>query len=116
MTCGLNTRRRNMNALFRPNEFLKLTFTADELLIGYNILLNLHAKTPSKDLATMIKAMEDKLFPKPKLILISHFHLCVKCFCELDIRKDAYHVRTSNTGSIEWSHQFCPILKEARPE
>lgn len=104
-----------MNAHFRPNEFLKLQFNADELLIGYNVLKALYVKTPTPDLAKMIKAMEDKLFPKPKLILVSNVHICEKCFCELDVRTDSYHVRTNEHGIISWTHQKCPPLKDNRP-
>lgn len=100
-----------MHAHFRKNEFLKLTFGADELLIGYNVLLALYAKKPSNDLAKMIKAMEDYLFPKPKLVLISNHHICEKCFCELDVRTDSYHVRTDENGVMTWTHQVCKPLK-----
>lgn len=104
-----------MFAHFRPDEFLKLTFSKEELFVGYDVLRKLYAKQPTKDLAKMIKAMEDKLFPKPKLIVLSNIHICFKCFCELDVRKDAYHVRTDEHGVITWTHQVCPILKEHRP-
>jgi hypothetical protein len=112
-TLGLRSRKeRKMDTHYRPNEFLKLTFYRRELLLGYNFLKALYAKYPSDDLATMIKAMEANLFPKPKLIVVGSIHICCKCFCELDVRKDAYHVRTDENGVISWSHQpACPPLR-----
>ncbi len=116
---GLKThatqKENDMKAHFRKGEFLKLEFHESELLAGYNVLLALQAKTPSRDLEQLIKAMESYLFPPPKLILISNFHICEKCFCELDVRKDAYHVRTNPSGVMSWTHQICPPLKENRP-
>ena len=100
-----------MFAHFRPNEFLTLKFDAKELVIGYNMLQTLYAKNPTPDLAKMIKAMEDKLFPKPKLVLVGTHHLCEKCYTMLDVRVDAYHVRTDANGVMTWTHQSCPPLK-----
>ena len=105
-----------MHAHFRPNEFLALKFNEQELFVGYDLLRKMYVKNPTNDLATMIEAMEKHLFPKPKLILVSNIHICFKCFCELDVRKDAYHVRTDEYGVLTWTHQTCPILKEARPD
>lgn len=101
----------DMNAHFRPGEFLTLKFTQDELFIGYDVLSKMYVKNPTPDLARMMEAMEKHLFPKPKLILIANIHICEKCFCELDVRKDSYHVRTNEHGVITWTHQNCPQLK-----
>lgn len=100
-----------MFAHFRPNEFLALRFDAHELLIGYNVLKALYVKAPTEDLAKMIEAMESKLFPKPKLILVGTHHLCEKCCTMLDVRVDAYHVRTDEKGAMVWTHQSCPQLR-----
>ena len=102
---------KTMYAHFRPNEFLTLRFGAKELLIGYNILKALQAEAPSCDLDKMIKAMEDKLFPKPKLILVSNYHLCSTCCQEIDVRVDRYQLNTDSNGFINWKHIKCPVLK-----
>lgn len=104
-----------MFAHYRPNEFLQLKFDSKELMFGYEFLKTLYTKTPTQDLAKMIKVMENNLFPKPKFMLISNIHICEKCFCELDVRNDAYHVRTDENGIITWTHQVCPELKKDRP-
>lgn len=75
----------------------------------------LYTKSPTQDLAKMIKAMEASLFPPPKLILISNVHICEKCFCEIDVRKDKYNVHTDENGIMAWLHQNCPELKKDRP-
>lgn len=114
-TRGLRSRKeRKMDTHYRPNEFLKLTFYQRELLLGYNFLKALYAKYPSDDLATMIKAMEANLFPKPKLMVVGNHHICEKCFCELDVRTDKYNVHTDANGVIAWQHQQCPELKPNR--
>lgn len=112
MNSGRNfSERKKMYAHFRPNEFLQLRFDAHELLIGYNVLKALYMKTPSEDLAKMIKVMEGKLFPPPKLMLVGTHHLCEKCCQMLNTTSDRYHVRTDENGVITWSHQVCPTLK-----
>ena len=104
-----------MFAHYRPNEFLQLKFDAHELLIGYNLLQTLYAKHPTPDLAKMIKAMENNLFPKPKLVLVSNYHLCSTCCQEIDVRVDRYQLNTDSNGFINWRHAECPPLKDNRP-
>ena len=53
-----------------------------------------------------------------------YFHICQKCFCEIDVRKDAFvHHYGGTTPDDEddkskdyWIHQQCKELKQNRPE
>lgn len=99
-----------MHVHYRPNEFLALRFSQEELFVGYDVLQKIYAKQPTDELAKMIKAMESKLFPKPKLVLVGNKHLCTNCLQELDVRVDKYQVNSDINGVITWRHQKCEKL------
>lgn len=101
----------DMLAHYRKGEFIRLAFQPEEFFVAHAILCELYRKTKSEQLAKIIKALEEELFPKPKLVLVGTFHLCHKCYQEINTTVDRYQIRTSEQGDISWFHLDCPVLK-----
>ncbi len=95
---------------------LTLFFPTKELKFGLAVLRGVQGVL---GLGFIREAIEDIEFDLkqakiPKLPLINYFHICQKCFCELDERhENVLHLTTEKES--KWIHKNCPPLKEKRP-
>lgn len=104
-----------MHIEYEKNVGVSLTFNANELKFALVILKAIH-KAIGEGEGFIKDAIDDiESDMRPKLTLISHYHYCSRCFCELDDRtSNAIHLTTDNDD--KWVHRDCPELKPNRPE
>lgn len=92
---------------------LLIHFPPPELRVALSVLKALYTVSKASFIKEAIEEVEMML--RPRLTLISHFHYCFKCFCEVDDTKaNAIHLVTDNDD--KWTHRDCPKLKPNRPE
>lgn len=87
-------------------------FKTSELKFALAILKGIQGVVKADWIQTAIDDLEEYL--KPKAIPFeNHFHICEKCFMEIDDREEnAVHL----TGLVnKWKHRVCKDLKPNRP-
>lgn len=104
-----------MKIFYLKDSHVIIKFGATELAQALGVLKALAQYFKADFIFKVAQELQDDLFPKPKLPMAIYHHLCTKCFCEIDIRKDAFLHRIGEHGNDTWEHQNCPQLKENRP-
>lgn len=101
-----------MKINYEKNVAVSLTFPITEVKAALAVLKALHKYTQLDFIQEAITDIEADMQPK-KLPMKNYFHLCRKCFRDLDEREDnSFHL----TGDKDvWSHRRCPPLNEKRP-
>lgn len=96
-----------MKIHYTPGEQVLIQFPKHELKQALNVLKAL-AKYFKAGFITRAADEVERDLQKPQLLPYDHrFHLCVKCACEIDTRKDSH----LNMGE-GYQHLECPPLKE----
>ena len=96
-------------------------FADSELAVAYyhlaEIVKQCGGKT-SADTLRLTAILADMEFTLKQRILQNQqarrFHLCCKCFKEIDTEKDKYHHTQFESGYEVWSHQDCPAVNTGK--
>ncbi len=95
------------------NNVIIISFPPNEMNIAVQIMKAMSSLQDLKFLRDAIEECEKRM--RPRLTLVSHFHYCNKCACEIDDRVgDNFIHITTDTKDI-YVHRTCPPLKENRP-
>jgi len=101
-----------MKILIADTNAVSLQFQPAEMRVAINLLKIILSQVNVAYIREAIEELESRL--RPKLTLVSHFHLCESCFRMVDDHEEnAIHL----TGEVDkWKHRNCPPLKPNRPE
>ena len=90
-----------------------IAFPLQELKVALAVLKGIYAISPLSFIKEAIDDIEYDLQPK-ELQTVNYFHLCKKCFMEVDERSDN-SLKITRDGDIQWKHRKCVDLKQNRP-
>jgi hypothetical protein len=91
-----------------------IVFPRKEVNVALQVLKGLNNVFKLSFIKEAIDDIEASL--RPKLTLVSHFHYCQKCTCEIDDRVGDNFLHMITEKDDKWIHRSCPPLKEVRPE
>lgn len=92
---------------------LLIHFPPNELRVALSVLRALYTVSKASFIQEAIEEVEMML--RPRLTLVSHYHFCSRCKCEINdqVGDNFLHIITSTDD--KWVHRTCPLLKEVRP-
>lgn len=101
-----------MQLVYEKEKGMVLGFKPEELHIIFAVLSYLRKEWVSSDATAFLRvfAQVEKDF-RAKIEreeVAKRFHLCCKCFKEIDTEKDKYHHTQFESGYEVYSHQECP--------
>lgn len=101
-----------MQIRYKKELGLILFFPVNELKFGLAVLRGIQGvlglgfiREAIEDIEFDIKQAQIKKLPQ-----INYFHICTKCFCEVDERTEN-SLSISKNGDVSWTHKTCPQLK-----
>lgn len=94
-------------------EGVVLAFPKSEKSVVLAILRVLYNANKQDFLQEAIQAIEAEDAPKT-LQLVNYFHLCSKCFRDID-QRDENAICITKDGDTKWKHKICVPLKDNRP-
>lgn len=101
-----------MQLVYEKGKGMVLGFKPEELHIIFAVLSYLRKEWIASDATAFLRvfAQVEKDF-RAKIereAEAKRFHLCCKCFKEIDTEKDKYHHTQFESGYEVYSHQVCP--------
>lgn len=90
-----------------------IAFPPQENRVALSVLKALYQVTRLTFIREAIEDLDREL--TPKLRLVSHFHYCNKCQCEIDDRVGDNFIHIQTPKDDVWVHRNCIPLKENRP-
>lgn len=101
-----------MRVEYKHGVVLNISFSTDELRLGYIVLMWLKSQLyESPQVNNILHNLEIHLGlkPKPKLLtLIVNHHLCENCMTMIDIKHDRFR-HTTKGGNSVYTHLQCPV-------
>ena len=99
----------NFNDKANGNEFaLAIGFRKEELKFALNVLKGINSVVKLSFIQEAIEDIEVSL--RPRLTLVTHYHLCSGCCREVDDR-DPNTLKIGKDDDITYKHRVCPPLK-----
>lgn len=96
------------------NGDILLFFLKEEIKVVLSILKAIYSVSNLQFIKDEIEDIEREL--RPRLTMISHYHFCHNCSCEIDDRVGDNFIHYVSDTTDKWFHRCCPPLKEGRPE
>ncbi len=108
---------KEMNLYLKKGYFLQIQIDWKFLHVMYAVLslIKQNISGENKEFAIIYFEVETALREKIKREKeAERFHLCAKCFKEIDTEKDKYHHTVFESGYEIYSHQVCPAVNKGK--
>lgn len=87
-----------------------LFFPKEELKVALSVLKAIYSVSRLTFVREAIEDIEREL--RPRLTLVSHYHYCHNCACEIDDRVGDNFIHYTSDTDDKWFHRYCKPLKE----